>query len=95
VLEKVDAQHPLQTDRRAAVAGFRIDRFDQPAQAAPRHHALHLRQKRRPARRLAVALEPRRRKRHLLHRRKPCGAIRPSFQNHNRSPTSMTFSEFP
>jgi hypothetical protein len=43
VLEKVDAQHPLQTDRRTTVAGLRINRFDQPTQATPRHHLLHLR----------------------------------------------------
>ena len=40
---KIDAQHPLQTDRRATVAGLRINRFDQPTQATPRHHLLHLR----------------------------------------------------
>ncbi len=71
VLDKVDAQHPLQADRRATVPGFRIDRLDQPTQAAPRHHSLHLRQKRRPPRRLAVTLEPRRRQCHLLHRTNP------------------------
>src|SRR5258708_30861761 len=37
VLDKVDAQHPLQADRRATVPGFRIDRLDQPTQAAPPH----------------------------------------------------------
>src|SRR6516164_7123517 len=34
LLQEIDAQHPLHPDRRAAVAGFGIERLDQPAQPA-------------------------------------------------------------
>ncbi len=54
VLQEVHPQHPLQPDRRAAVAGLGVERLDQRAQFAPRHHLLHLGQECRPPRQLAV-----------------------------------------
>src|SRR5271163_3662339 len=68
LLQEIDPQHPLHPDRRAAIAGFGIERLDQPAQPRPRHHPFHLGQKYRPPRRLGVAFKPRRRQRHLPHR---------------------------
>jgi hypothetical protein len=53
VLQEIDAQHPLDPDRRAAIARLRIDRFDQLSQRRPRYNALHLGKKRCPPRRLA------------------------------------------
>src|SRR6516162_3886696 len=67
LLQEVDAQHPLDPNRRAAIARLGIDRLDQPAQRQPRNHPLHLAQKRRPPRRLGVALKPHRRQSQLLH----------------------------
>jgi len=58
VLQQVDAQHALQPDGPAAVAGLGIVRLDQSHQPCPQHQALHLGQERVPPRRLAVALEP-------------------------------------
>jgi len=58
VLQEIDAQHPLDPDRRAAIARLRIERLDQRAQRRPRHYALHLGEKCRLPRRLAVALKP-------------------------------------
>lgn len=72
VLQEVDAQHPLQANRRSAVAGLRIHRFDQGAQHRPRHDAVHPSQKRRAARRLAVLVKATCRERHLFHRFHPC-----------------------
>jgi hypothetical protein len=43
----ISAQHPLDTNRRAAIARLRIDRLDQHAQPRPRHNPIHLGQKRR------------------------------------------------
>src|SRR6516165_7165975 len=68
LLQEIDPQHPLHPDRRAAIAGFGIERLDQPAQRRPRHHPFHLGQKYRPPRRLGVAFKTRRRQRQLLHR---------------------------
>jgi len=42
---KVHAQHTLQADRRAAVAGLGVMRFNQRTELAPRNQALHARQK--------------------------------------------------
>src|SRR5262245_41744253 len=67
LLQKIDAQHPLDPDRRAAIARLRIERLDQRAQRRPWHHAFHLFEKRRPPRRLGVALKPHSRQRQLLH----------------------------
>ena len=67
LLQEVDAQHPLDPNRRAAIARLGIDRLDQPAQRRPRNHPPHLGQKRRPPRRLGVPLKPGRRQRQLLH----------------------------
>src|SRR6516165_7262007 len=50
LLQEIDPQHPLHPDRRAAIAGFGIERLDQPAQRRPRHHPFHLGQKYRPPR---------------------------------------------
>jgi hypothetical protein len=35
VLQQINAQHPLDADRRAAIARLRIERLDQRAQRAP------------------------------------------------------------
>jgi hypothetical protein len=43
LLQEVDAQHPLDPDRRTAVAGLRIKRLDLAAQRRPRHDLVHLR----------------------------------------------------
>lgn len=46
VLQKVNAQHPLKSNRRAACAiPSRICRLDQRAELLPRHHGVHLRNK--------------------------------------------------
>jgi len=68
MLEKVDAQHALQSNRRATVAGLRIKRLDLRTQLAPWDYLVHLRQKLFPARRLAVALKISGGKGLLLHR---------------------------
>ena len=67
LLQEIDAQHPLNPDRRAAVARLRIERLDQRAQRRPRHNALHLGKKCSPPRRFGVALKPHCRQRQLLH----------------------------
>ena len=67
LLQKINAQHPLHPDRRAAIARLGINWLDQPAQRCPRNHPFHLRQEQRPPRRLGVPLKPRRRQRQLLH----------------------------
>jgi hypothetical protein len=41
VLDEVDAQHALQTDGRAPVAGLGVVRFDDFAQCRPRHDGIH------------------------------------------------------
>jgi hypothetical protein len=75
LLQEIDAQHPLQPDRRASVARLRIHRFDQRAQLAPWHHALHLGQKRCTTCRLRETFKSRRGQCHLLHGPSPCDAI--------------------
>src|SRR6516164_4615138 len=67
LLQKIDAQHPFDPNRRAAIAGLGIERLDQSAQPRPRNHSLHLSQKYRPPRRLAVTFKPHPRQRQLLH----------------------------
>ena len=67
LLQEIEAQHPLHPDRRAAIARLGIERLDQRAQRRPRHHPLHLGQKRCPPRRLGVALKTHCRQRQLLH----------------------------
>src|SRR5215471_12161132 len=67
LLQEIDAQHPLDPDRRAAIARLWIKWLDQHAQRRPRHNPLHLSQKRYPPRRLGVALKPHCRQRQLLH----------------------------
>src|SRR6202022_5147669 len=84
-LQEIDAPHPLPPDRRAAIAGFGIERLDQTAQCRPRHHSLHFRQKRRPSRRLGVALKPRRRQCQLLHLPQPMPANQPPLRIISRS----------
>src|SRR5215472_7205209 len=78
VLHEIDAQHPLDPDRRAAIARLRIDRLDQPAQRRPRHNPLRLGQKRCPPRRLGVPLKPHCRQRQLLHPPNPRPPIHPA-----------------
>jgi Reverse transcriptase (RNA-dependent DNA polymerase) len=73
VLQQVNAQHALQTDRRAAVAGLGVVRLDQSDQIGPRHQGLHLGQEGIAPRWLPVLLEARGSIRrcsqtHLLHR---------------------------
>ena len=67
LLQEIDAQHPLDPDRRAAIARLGVDRLDKPPQRRPRNHSLHLSQKYRPPRRVAVTFKPRSRQRQLLH----------------------------
>jgi hypothetical protein len=67
LLQKIDAQHPIDPDRRAAITGLGIERRDQPAQRRPWHNSLHLGQKRRTPRRLCLAFKPHRRQCQLLH----------------------------
>src|SRR5437763_7870632 len=67
LLQEIKAQHPLDPDRRAAIARRRVERLDQRAQRRPRHNPLHLGKKRCPPRRLGVALKPHCRQRQLLH----------------------------
>jgi len=78
LLQKIEAQHPLDPDRRAAIARLGIERRDQPAQRRPWHNPLHLGQKRRPPRRLGVAFKPDRRQCQLLHPPNHSAPIRPS-----------------
>ena len=59
MLQQVNAQHALQADRRAAVAGLGVVRLDQRDQIGPRHQGLHLGQEGIAPRRLAVLLEAR------------------------------------
>jgi hypothetical protein len=42
LLQEIEAQHPLDPDRRPAIARLRIEWLDQRAQRGPRHHPLHL-----------------------------------------------------
>ena len=56
-LQKIDPQHPVNANRRAAATALWIVRFDQPAQLAPGHNQLHLTQKPLPARSLAVDIK--------------------------------------
>jgi hypothetical protein len=70
-LHKVDPQYPLHPNRRAAITWLRIDRLNLLSQRRPRHRALHLGLKRRPPRRLAVALKSCARQRQLLHQSQP------------------------
>src|SRR5690348_3251750 len=67
VLQEIDAQHPLDADRRTAITGLRIERLDQPAQRRPRYNALHLAKKHCPPCRLGIAVKSRSRQRQLLH----------------------------
>ena len=71
VLEKVDTQHTLKTNRRASVSGLGVNRFDQGAQGRPRNYAFHLGQKRSATCRLAVPVKAARRKCRLFHRSIP------------------------
>jgi hypothetical protein len=57
VLVKVDAQHPLQTDRRTTISRFGIVWLNALTQLIPRYQPVHLGQKLSPAGRLAVALK--------------------------------------
>jgi hypothetical protein len=44
LLQEVDAQHPLQSDRRSPTMPLGVVRLDRRYQALPGHHAFHLRQ---------------------------------------------------
>ena len=87
VLQETDAEHPLDPDRRAAVAGLWVEWLDQPAQHRLRHHALHPGQKLRPPRRIRVALKPHHRRCRLFHpptpptNRSPMRLISPPLTN--------------
>ena len=67
LLQEIDPQHTLHTHRRAAVAGFGVDRGDQRTQILPWHNLLHLGQERRPPRRFAEPFEANTRQGHLPH----------------------------
>jgi hypothetical protein len=68
LLQKVHPQHPLQPYRWTTVAGLGIKRLDLRAKLTPRHNDLHLRQKLRPPRLLAVPLKTSRHRKALLFR---------------------------
>ena len=93
MLQEIDAQHPLDPDRRAAIARLRIERLDQPAQRRPRNHALHLGKKHCPPRRLGVAVESRGRQRQLLH--PPTHAHQPTPPNIIPRSLRQAFAEAP
>ena len=58
MLQKMNTQHPLQSNRRAACTlPFRIERLDHFAQIAPRNDLIHLQQKHLPTRLLAKTFE--------------------------------------
>ncbi len=57
VLQAVEAQHALQADRWAPVAGPGVERLDQGAEFAPRHDLVHLGKELRPAGLLTVFVE--------------------------------------
>ena len=58
VLQKMNTQHPLQSNRRAACTlSLRIERLDYFAQIAPRYDLIHLQQKRLPTRSFAKTFE--------------------------------------
>jgi hypothetical protein len=80
VLQEIKAQHPLDPDRRAAIAWLRIKRLDQLAQRRPRHYPLHLGKKDRAPCRLGVAIKYRGRQRQLLH---------PPAQLHQSTPPTL------
>jgi hypothetical protein len=92
LLQEIEAQHPLDPDRRPPIAGFGVERLDQPAQRRPRHNLFHLGKKRRPSRRLGVALKPHRRQRQLLH--PPTQCTNPPHCIISR-PLAMAFAEVP
>ena len=71
LLQEIEAQHPLDPDRRAAIAGLGIVGLDHRAQRRPRHHARHLGQKRRPPGRPSKPLKPRHRQAQLPHSPNP------------------------
>src|SRR6476620_6741116 len=77
LLQEIEAQHPLDPDRRAAIARLRIEWLDKCAQRRPRHNPLHLGKKRCPPRRLRIAVKSRRRQRQLLHPPNPYAPIHP------------------
>jgi len=54
LLEKVNAQHPLDADRRPPALAMGIMRLDHRTQPWPRHDLLHLAQKALPARDLLL-----------------------------------------
>ena len=58
MLQKMNAQHPLQSNCWAArTLSLRIERLDHFAQIAPRNNLIHLQQKRLPTRSLAKTFE--------------------------------------
>ena len=65
VLQEIHPQYQFQINRRTAVARPRVHRLNQCTQLAPRHHAIHLRQKRGAPCRLCVRLESSTGQRHL------------------------------
>jgi hypothetical protein len=76
VLHEVNPQHTLQANRRAAIAAFRVIRFDERAQFGPRHDHVHRVEEPVAPRALASGLESRsligcHRERLLLHRPLP------------------------
>jgi hypothetical protein len=69
VLQKMDPQHPLHSDRRPAGAfALRITRLDHPAQSRPRYDLVHLLEKLLPAGQLAKSFEALFGKAALAHR---------------------------
>jgi len=92
LLQKVEAQHPLQPDRRAPALALRVIRPQSLDQPRPRHHLLHLGQKLVPPRLLFLAGVFRLRKATLpLHRSAP----RPPDSIRCKRPQADRFSALP
>lgn len=93
----VHAQHPLQSNRRPAVASLRVVRFNQRAQRRLWHQALHLRQKLSLPCPPRVQLKPRSaRQCHLLHHSHPSVRHSTSDRMTSKSLTvDATYSVFP
>ena len=71
VLQKVDAQHALKPYRWTPVSRLRIKGLNQGTQSSPRHDSIHIGQKHRASRRLAVEIKAACREGRLFHRSLP------------------------
>jgi hypothetical protein len=96
LLQKVEPEHPLQTDRRPAALALRVERPQTIDQTRPWHHLLHLAQKLVAPRLFLLAGVFRLRKAPLpLHRVPPPGPLGPPDSTRRRRPNPGYFSAFP